>query len=196
METKKTRSILFKIVIGILLIGIVVWPFFVCPKDATGLFSEIINDKALINNRGVGWMLVLFLFTFPICGIYLLYNSIIEARNYVVWICNKRQICKRKLFLLKLRELLSPIVYVGLIELIYIFCFYDYLILIDKILLPAALTYSLFQKFVLPRQKWDVLGPVIILVNHIIIHVRLDKEPWYLDYISKVLMKIAEAYNF
>ena len=41
METKKTRSILFKIVIGILLIGIVVWPFFVCPKDATGLFSEI-----------------------------------------------------------------------------------------------------------------------------------------------------------
>jgi len=195
METKINKYILFKIIVGILLIGIVVWPFFVSPKEATKFILQIINDKELINNRGVGWLVILFLFTFPICGIYLLYNSIIEAKNYVAHTCYQYQISKKKLFSLKFKQLLSPIVYIGLIELLYIFCFYNYLIIIDKILLPAALTYSLFQKFVLPCKRWDILGPVIILVNHIIIHVRLEREPWYLNSIISFVEKIAEIYN-
>ena len=187
--------VFLKFLVGVLLVVMVSWPIFVCPGAVIELFSEITSDKGLNVNITTVWIIALYLFSLLVSGIYLMVNSISETRNYIARACSRYHTGKKRLILIKLKRFLSPTVYVGLIESVFIFVFPVHLILTDKILLPAALMYSISQKFISQRKRWEFLGLFIIIVNHIIIHIKLDIEPWYAKYVFDILEKLAGFYN-
>ena len=191
MKKNKSIYILLKSFIGILLVVIVSWPFWVSHGSVIELFSDITRNV----NINVTLIIILYLFLLFISGIYLIVNSISEIRDYIRQICVQHNISRRKLFLIKLKWFLSPTVYVGLTESVFIFIIPVHLILADRILLPAVLLYSIYRKFISSQKRWEIPGLFIIIVNHIIIHVKLDIEPWYAKYIFAVLEKLAEFYN-
>ena len=155
MNNNKLIFILLKFLVGALLVGIVSWPIFVCPGAVIELFSEITSDKGLNVNITTVWIIGLYLFSLLVSGIYLMVNSISETRNYIARTCSQTNLNKWTLLSIKFRQLLSPTVYAGLIESVFIFIIPIHLILIDKILLPAAFLYSIFQKFISPRKRWN-----------------------------------------
>ena len=195
MKNDKSTFILLKLLVGVLLVGIVLWPLWVCLGDVIELFSEITNGKELNVNISAVWIIVLYVFFLFVFGMYLIYISITELRNHITRVCCQYNINKRGLILIKLKQFLSPMVYVGLIESIFIYIFPVHLILTDRILLPAALLYSIYRKFISSHKRWEFLGLFIIVINHIIIHILLDTEPWYAKYFFDVLEKLVEFYN-
>jgi len=195
MKKNESTFILLKLFIGVLLVGIVSWPLFVCPGNVIKLFFEVTSDKELNVNISAVWIIILYLFSLLAFGIYLIVNSIIETQNYITHTCSQTNLNKWTLLSIRFRQFLSPTVYAGIIESVFIFIFPFHLILIDRILLPAALIYSILQKYILPRKKLEFLGLFIIIINHIIIHFRLDVEPWYMKYFFNVLERLAGFYN-
>lgn len=48
------------------------------------------------------------------------------------------------------------------------------------LLVPASITYSFVRRFLLPIGRWDLYGPGLAAVLHLIVCIDLTRQAWYL----------------